>query len=79
VTTYKKKDKVLISLASWSEENTRCHLHIEWKKLGLKPSGAQLVASEIEDFQPSAVFGPEDPIPVDSGKGWLLVLSKKRK
>jgi hypothetical protein len=76
-TAYVKKDKILISLASWAKENTNCRLLIDWKSLRLDPSKAQLVAPSIEDFQESAVFEPEDPIPVESGKGWLLVLSKK--
>ena len=79
VTTYTKKDKILISVASWAKENTKCRLLVDWKALGLKPSNTQLTAPQIEDFQQPAVFGPEDPIPVESGKGWLLVLSKKDK
>ena len=77
VTTYVKKDKVLISLASWVKENTNCRLLIDWKALRLDPSKVQLIAPSIVDFQESAVFGPEDSIPVESGKGWLLVLSEK--
>ena len=77
VTTYEKKEKVLISLASWAKENTNCRLLIDWKALRLDPSKAQLVARSIADFQDSAVFEPGDPIPVESGKGWLLVLSEK--
>jgi hypothetical protein len=77
VTAYTKKDKVLISLASWADKNTDCHLRIDWKALGMKSSNVQLTAPQIEDFQPSAVFDAEDPIPVERGKGWLLVLSEK--
>ncbi|UCE40445.1 MAG: hypothetical protein JSV17_13425 [Candidatus Aminicenantes bacterium] len=77
VTTYVKKDKVLISLASWAEEKTNCRLLIDWKALGLKPTNVQLMAPEIEEFQESTSFGPDDLIPVEPGKGWLLVLSEK--
>jgi hypothetical protein len=77
VTTYSKKDKVLISLASWAKEKTDCRLLIDWRALGLKPAKAQLVAPLIEEFQESAVFGIDDPIPVEPGKGWLLILSKR--
>jgi hypothetical protein len=72
VTTYAKKDQVLISLASWAKENTNCRLLIDWKALGLDPLKIQLVAPSIEEFQESAVFGPDDFIPVEPGKGWLL-------
>ena len=76
VTTYVKKDKILIALASWAAEHTACRLTIDWKALGLDPANARLYAPEIAEFQESARFGPDDPIPVESGKGWLLVLSE---
>ena len=77
VTTYIKKKQILISLASWAKEPTDCFLLIDWKALGLKPSNAQLMAPPIDGFQESALFRPDDPIPVDPGKGWLFVLGKK--
>jgi hypothetical protein len=76
VTTYVKKDQVLISLASWAQESVNCRLMIDWKALNLKPSKAKLFAPEIAEFQVSAAFGPEDSIPVEPGKGWLLVLER---
>jgi len=76
VTTYAKKDEVLISLASWAKEKTNCRLLIDWKALGLDPSKTQIVVPSIEEFQESSVFKPDDFIPVEPGKGWLLILSK---
>lgn len=35
---------------------------------------AQLIAPKIADFQPEAAFGPGDPIPVELGRGWLLIV-----
>jgi len=78
-TTYVKNDRVLISLASWAKENANCRLSIDWKALGLDPLEAQLVAHPIAGFQESAVFEPDDVIPVDSAKGWLLVLNQRDK
>jgi len=77
VTTYTKKDEVLISLASWAKEHTNCRLLIDWKALGLVPSKTQLVAPSIEGFQESALFGLDDSIPVEPGKGWLLILREQ--
>jgi hypothetical protein len=77
VTTYTKKNQILISLASWAKEPADCFLLIDWKAIGLKPSNAQLLAPPIDGFQESALFRPDDPIPVDPGKGWLLVLGEK--
>jgi hypothetical protein len=64
----------LIALASWAGEPVDVRLAIDWKKLGLDPKSAKLVAPAIDKFQEAAEFGPGDPIRVDPGKGLLLVL-----
>ena len=74
-TTYIKKDRVLISIASWAEETVNCRLKIDWSVLGMDPEKAQLRAPFIQDFQKSAIFKSSDSIPVEPGKGWLLILS----
>jgi hypothetical protein len=74
-TAYVKKDKALISLASWAEEDVTCRLRIDWVALGLNKEKARLVAPEIQDFQPSDSFLIGDSIPVEKGKGWLLILT----
>src|SRR5690606_29785670 len=37
-TVYKKKGKVLVSVASWASAETNIHLKINWKALGIDPS-----------------------------------------
>jgi hypothetical protein len=69
-----KKDAVLISIASWADEFKQCHLAIDWESLGFNPEKAELVAPHIKDFQHSEVFKPNETIPVEPGKGWLLIL-----
>jgi len=76
-TVYKKKDKVLISLASWAKEKVTCKLRIDWKALGIDRKKARLTAPPIPDFQERATFKPDQTIPVEPGQGWLLVLSEK--
>lgn len=73
-TVYAKPGSVLVSLASWAKEPVKCKLAIDWKALGLDPAKAKLSAWEIEKFQPTAEFAPNDEIPVAPGRGWLLVL-----
>ncbi len=73
-TVYRKKDKVLISIASWEPEPVQCRLRIDWSALGMNGKGAKLTAPCIEGFQDAAVFFPEDEIPIPAGKGWLLIL-----
>ncbi len=73
-TVYRKKGKTLISLASWAKEPARVRLAIDWKALGIDPTKARLTAPAIPGFQDAASFGPSDEIPVQPGRGWLLIL-----
>ena len=73
-TAYVREGRTLISLASWAAEPVRCRLRINWEALGMNGPNARLHAPEIPDFQPEAAFGPDDLIPVEPGKGWLLEL-----
>ena len=74
VTSYVRKDSVLIALASWDKGPLRTRLKIDWRALGLDPSRARLTAPEIPGIQLPASFRPDEPLPVDPGKGWILVL-----
>jgi len=76
-TAYVKKDSVLISIASWAEDSVLCRLKVDWEALGMDPENVQLRAPFIKDFQGEITFKPSDRIPVDSGKGWLLILEEK--
>jgi hypothetical protein len=49
-------------------------LDIDWKALGLDPSTVQITATAIEKFQDAATFAAGETIPVEPGKGWLLVI-----
>jgi hypothetical protein len=75
-TVYKKKGAALISIASWADGNEDVQLKIDWKKLGLDPSKVTLVAPEVKNFQPQQVFQLNETIPVEKGKGWLLVVKE---
>ena len=77
-TAYVKKDTVLVSIASWAEDIVLCKLEIDWKTLGMNPENMKLHAPFIKEFQGKTTFKPTDMIPVEPGKGWLLILSKKK-
>ncbi len=76
-TVYKKDKKSLISIASWDKEKADVKLVIDWKALGIAPDKATLTAIEAKDFQTAATFSPDQKIPVDPGKGWMMVLEEK--
>ena len=73
-TAYIKKDRVLVSVASWAKAPVMARLKIDWKALGLDPKKARLIAPAIPDVQFAAEYAPDDPIPFEPGKGWLLIL-----
>ncbi|HYM93597.1 MAG TPA: glycoside hydrolase domain-containing protein, partial [Chitinophagaceae bacterium] len=76
-TVYKKKDESLISIASWADENVNIQLTIDWKKLGIDPAKAIVIAKDIKNFQSAKIFSANEAIPVKNGKGWLLIVKEK--
>ena len=73
-TVYKKNGTALISIASWADANADVKLNIDWAKLGIDPAKATIVAKEIKNFQPARSFAVNEAIPVEKGKGWLLIV-----
>ena len=73
-TVYQKQGAVLVSLASWAQQDTTVKLQIDWKKIGIDSSRATIEAPEIANFQPHRTFHPGDPISIQKGRGWLLVI-----
>jgi len=73
-TVYKKNKSAMVSIASWADSTVDVHLQIDWQKLGIDSSKAQIIAPLITNFQDAAVFNEKDPIPVMKNKGWLLLI-----
>lgn len=72
-TVYRRDGRALISLASWEKDPVRVRLAIDWKSLGIDPAKSRLTAPAISGFQDAASFEPSDEIPVEPGRGWLLI------
>jgi len=73
-TVYKKNGAALVSIASWAETDVDIELKIDWKKLGIDPATATIVAPEIKNFQSAKIFSPTDKITVTKNKGWLFII-----
>ncbi len=73
-TVYKKKGKALISIASWADDDTDVTLKIDWKNLGINPAKAKITAPEVKNFQHARTFKIDQKIPVEKGKGWMLIV-----
>ncbi|MCX7425903.1 MAG: DUF6067 family protein [Planctomycetia bacterium] len=74
-TVYTRPGKALVSLASWAGAPAVCRLKIDWQALGMDPAKTTITAPAVENFQESRRFGPDEPIPVEPGRGWLLILA----
>ncbi|PMQ03505.1 hypothetical protein DyAD56_19750 [Dyella sp. AD56] len=73
-TSYVRKGKkTLIAVASWAPQKVDIKLMVDWKALGLSPTRVTLTAPQVTGFQPQATFKVGEAIPVEPGKGWLIV------
>ncbi|MFN3421553.1 MAG: glycoside hydrolase domain-containing protein, partial [Armatimonadota bacterium] len=59
-----------------TDEILKVRLKIDWNALGINPKRAKLFAPPIPYFQDAAEFSLDEPIPVQEGKGWILVLTE---
>lgn len=73
-TIYKKEGRVMVSIASWANEDVDVDLIIDWKKLGIDPAKASIQAPAIVDFQAAQRFKLNEPIHVAKNKGCLLII-----
>ena len=73
-TVYQRQGKSLVAIASWAQQATAVSLQIDWKSLGIDPAKATITASAIEGFQPARTFKRDEAIPLEPGKGWLLIV-----
>lgn len=75
-TVYKKQKTALVSIASWAEEDLQVGLQVDWKKLGINPSKAVIIAPGIKGMQQQQAFQPGAMIPVAKHKGCLLIVKE---
>ena len=71
---YKKKDKVLIALASWADGPARIELKIDWDALGMDPSKVKMTAPAVKDYQDEMEFTASESFQVPEGKGYLIII-----
>jgi tetratricopeptide (TPR) repeat protein len=73
-TSYVREGRAMVAIASWAKERVETGLAVDWKALGIDPAKARITAPEIAGFQEGRTFAPGAPIPIEAGKGWLLVI-----
>ena len=75
-TIYKRDDKVLISLASWSKKDEDINLLIDWEDINLNPLYSELISPEIENLQDYKKYRIGEKIKLEANGGLVLMLSK---
>ena len=86
-TAYIKDDKVIVSIGNFSVKDKTITLGVNWKNLGMDPATAKVSAPEIQNFQEGRSFAPlrmtgsermtgSVTIPVESKKGWMIIIEK---
>jgi hypothetical protein len=76
-TVYRKKDKVLIAMASWANEPRNCRLKFDWKALGMDPKNTELFAPHVPGLQSAATKSPADVVVVPPREGAWFILETK--
>jgi hypothetical protein len=76
-TAYIRQGKTLVSIGNFDVKDQTVRLSFDWAKLGLDPAKATLYAPEVEHFQEERTFKTDALIPVESKKGWLLIIKEK--
>ncbi len=75
-TAYLKDRRALVAIASWTDKVTAVQLEVDWKRLGLDPTTARIIAPPIDGYQREKEFLPSENIIVEPRKGWLLYLQQ---
>lgn len=73
-TVYQKDGLAIVSVGNFSTKDKTVRLSIDWKALGIDPAKATVTAPAIHNFQEETSFKANQPIPVKSKEGWMLVI-----
>ncbi|UEG54982.1 DUF6067 family protein [Mucilaginibacter daejeonensis] len=77
VTIYKSKDKVLISVANYSDKAQKTRLNINWAALGMTPDGVKATIPAITDFQDQKNIDLQKELTLEPAKGYMIVVERK--
>ena len=74
-TSYVREGRTMVAVASWAKDTVDVSLAIDWTALGLDPAKATITApAPSRSSSRSATFAAGEAIPIEPGKGWLLVI-----
>ena len=74
---YKKEDRIMVAIANWYDEHKDLWLNTDWNKIGMNRNEVVYRAPYIRDFQEEKVYSPWERIPVEPGKGVILIIEER--
>ena len=78
VTVYKKADKLMVAIANWYDEKKELWLNVDWHSISINRNESVYRAPYIRDFQEEKVYSPWERIPIEPGKGVVLIIEEKK-
>ena len=75
-TAYVSDKRVIVAVASWHAADVAVTLDIDWAALRIGPDRARLHAPPIPGFQEERSFAPGQAVPIEAGRGWLIVVEE---
>ncbi|MCL6101421.1 MAG: DUF6067 family protein [Bacteroidetes bacterium] len=76
---YKSADETIISVANWKDIDLETSIFIDWAKICIGPANIDVFIPEIKDYQQKQKSVSLDKMIVPGGKGYLIVLKKKKR
>jgi len=76
-TVYKSDGRVLVSIASWAENDIDLELTIDYKALGLNNDKVRLITPYMKDKQAEKYYSPSQSIPIGKNEGALIILEEE--
>lgn len=74
---YKKEDRIMVAIANWYDEHKDLWLNTDWNKIGINRNEVVYRAPYIRAFQEEKIYSPWERIPVEPGKGVILIIEER--
>ncbi len=75
---YKGSDDIIVSVANWKDQGEKTSIAVDWAKLGVDPARVVISIPEIKEFQTGQTTVSLDKLTIPGGKGYLIVVKKKK-
>ncbi len=73
---YKGRIESIIAVANWTDQDQETSIEINWQKLGIDPSGYDLLIPEIKDYQLEQGPVSLNKLIIPAKKGFMILLRK---